>query len=419
MPIGILPASPGAISGRRKRHIETALAKVDFNDPKAVDKARQEITQMGMFDKRIDRLFNSNAKKQALEAIATIGLCQQAREWERTSPEPVASCCHLTEVDRIVAQVKLTAQLSPQGWENMERSTVEVDGTTKVRFTFKVTGKSGSEDISWLPVLEFVHTAEWDKLTSTTQLGLYACVASFGALNSTTDRQTVLKAYADTLKSVKLHANETEYETIDEMNRLMAETLTIQQLDRAFRKDVLEQALDAIVTINQCQMCQRASRWNGVSPTSADSMEVNRVVAQVTLISLLSPEGWKDLKLSPVQNDKKNVSITLELQGQSGDQTDSLSLVFEFEPETEWDTLSLETQLSLYACRDAIAVLNSTKEAERDAVDKQAVTQVCRAVLWIICRNQDVTKLAQTETRQMLRKLGRVPVGRTIPGRHE
>ncbi|MFL9988932.1 hypothetical protein [Paraburkholderia sediminicola] len=169
----------------KPRTLQSILETVKFDVPETVTAARKAITKMTVLDKILDLLVHLGKKAEALDTIATIVLCQKARQW-KDGGNVFDQRCALTDTHLIAAQFKLVSLLSARGLASMEWSQVESGEDTKVHFAIDGAKKSGEQSASEMPVLQFIHEAKWDHLDPQTQLRLYACRDCLAALASAT-----------------------------------------------------------------------------------------------------------------------------------------------------------------------------------------------------------------------------------------
>lgn len=102
---------------------------IDYYDSDKVEAARRAITQMGTWDRIIDLVFQGGAKYQALEAIATVVLCQKAAERNEDLGFDFSLPHGLRESDRQAAIGRLMELSSPAGRDAFLSNPV-LDGTS-------------------------------------------------------------------------------------------------------------------------------------------------------------------------------------------------------------------------------------------------------------------------------------------------
>lgn len=96
---------------RQARIVQAKLGAVDYSDRNQVEKARNAITHMGLWDSITD-WFQGGTKSAALKAAATMILCSHAADWERDSPGRKA-LASLSTQKWLEAQNSLFTVLSP------------------------------------------------------------------------------------------------------------------------------------------------------------------------------------------------------------------------------------------------------------------------------------------------------------------
>lgn len=69
------------ISEAREQRIQEALRRADYSTNEGVNRARDKITYMGLFDTLLDDWFHGGSKQEALKAFADLFLCEQASKW--------------------------------------------------------------------------------------------------------------------------------------------------------------------------------------------------------------------------------------------------------------------------------------------------------------------------------------------------
>lgn len=89
---------------------------VDYDVGDQVAAARDKITDMGPWDRFADSAFHGGNKRKALDAIATLVLCEGAAKWKEKNPDRAGGVVKgLTESDRRAATLQLLELSSPTG----------------------------------------------------------------------------------------------------------------------------------------------------------------------------------------------------------------------------------------------------------------------------------------------------------------
>lgn len=128
MEIGSKPYLNLALSAARLARIDGSQVRhVNCGSGEDVDRAREAITHMGMWDSIVDWAFDGE-KGRVLNAIADVVLYDKAAAWQRKYPGHALDE-RLRKLDRVEAQLRLMDLLSPEGRRVMLADHVETPDT--------------------------------------------------------------------------------------------------------------------------------------------------------------------------------------------------------------------------------------------------------------------------------------------------